>query len=70
MSCYVACRLETTGIIVDKMDQSKCPECSSTDLKPIGDPVLAAKGIDAPVIAYRCSKQHIFPAPVSPKSAD
>jgi len=49
-------------IIVDIMNPPKCPECHSTDLTPIPDPVLVKKGVDAPVIAYRCSNQHTFPA--------
>jgi hypothetical protein len=49
-------------IIADIMNPPKCPECSSTDLKPIVDPVLAKNNLDAPVIAYRCSNQHLFPA--------
>jgi hypothetical protein len=46
--------------MIDNMNQPKCPECNSTDIKPILDPVLVKKGIDAPVIAYRCSNQHTF----------
>lgn len=47
------------GIIVD-MSPTKCPECDSTEPTPIHDPVLAKKSDDAPVIAYRCSNQHLF----------
>lgn len=48
-----------SGIIVE-MGQTKCPECGSIDITPIHDPILMGKSDDAPVIAYRCSNQHLF----------
>ena len=54
---------QPTVIIDDIMSLPKCPECDSTDLTPISDPVLAKKNLDAPIVAYRCSNQHLFPSP-------
>jgi hypothetical protein len=47
-----------------RQPDTSCPVCGSSEVTPMFDPVLILKQRDdAPVIAYRCSNQHVFLPP-------